>query len=379
MKFFTALAAVGALLAPALALPTPASEEASHNQTLSVRLVPAGHTMVRAIVTNNGERPLHLLSFNTILDEDPTSKVEVFHESGDEAEFLGMLPRYDLSDLTEDLFTRLAPKDSVEHLFDIATVHDLKWDGKYTLAARGAIPVAEDGGTTIIDHVYYESNELDMEIDARKAAMVPRAFDDYFSKSLDKRRPLDICNPRKERDLRAALEGAQQVAKEAAAAAQNNTEKVFEFFRARDPGTRKEVSQHLSSISRAATKDGSSVTWFCSDGPGRCGPRTIAYTFPAKNEVHPCPLFWQMPHVNNKCHRQDRVGTVIHEGAHNPSVVTPYCKDLGYGYNRATGLTSQRAKRNADNYALFAMARQLVFCLLHLFVALPFIYIFASF
>lgn len=81
MKFFTALAAVGAFLAPALALPTPASE-ASHNQTLSVRLIPAGHTMVRAIVTNNGERPLHLLSFNTILDEDPTSKVEVFHESG---------------------------------------------------------------------------------------------------------------------------------------------------------------------------------------------------------------------------------------------------------------------------------------------------------
>ncbi|DAA79573.1 TPA_exp: Deuterolysin [Trichophyton benhamiae CBS 112371] len=355
MKFFTALAAVGALLAPAVALPTPASE-ASHNQTLSVRLVRAGHTMVRAIVTNNGERPLHLLSFNTIMDENPTSKVDVSHEDGGEVEFLGMLPRYDLSDLTEDLFTRLAPKDSVEHLFDIATVHDLKWDGKYTLTARGAIPVAEDGGTDIIDHVYYESNALEMDIDARKAAMVPRAFDDYFSKGLDKRRPLDICNPMKEKALRAALQDAQKVATEAAAAAQNNTEKVFEFFRARDPGTRKEVSKRLASISGVATMDGGSVTWFCSDGPRRCSPRIIAYTFPARNEVHPCSLFWQLPHRTNECHRQDRIGTVIHEGAHNPNAVTPHCKDHGYGYNRATALSHQRAMGNADNYALFANA-----------------------
>lgn len=81
MKFFTALAAVGAIMAPAFALPTTAPE-ASRNQTLSVRLVPAGHTMVRAVVTNNGDRPLHLLSFNTIMDENPTNKVDVAHESG---------------------------------------------------------------------------------------------------------------------------------------------------------------------------------------------------------------------------------------------------------------------------------------------------------
>ncbi|EGD90147.2 hypothetical protein A7C99_1022 [Trichophyton rubrum] len=356
MKFFTALAAVGTLMAPALALPTPASD-ASNNQTLSVRLVPAGHTMVRAVVTNNGERPLHLLSFNTIMDENPISKVHVTHESGDDVEFTGMLPRYDLSDLTEDLFTRLAPKDSVEHLFDIATVHNLKRSGKYTLSARGAIPVAEDGETDIVDHIYYESNALEMEIDALKAAMVPRAFDDDFSEGLEKRRPsFDICNPKKERVLRAALQDAQRLASEAAAAAQNNTEKVLEYFRAKDPGTMKEVSQRLRSASGASTMESPSVKWHCSDMHHRCRPRTIAYTLPIQNAVFPCGPFWQLPHWTNKCHGQDRVTTIVHEALHNPNVAKPYCKDFGYGYRRATGLSHKRAMGNADNYALFANA-----------------------
>ncbi|EGE05662.1 metalloproteinase [Trichophyton equinum CBS 127.97] len=370
MKFFTALAAVGALMAPAFALPTTAPE-ASRNQTLSVRLVPAGHTMVRAVVTNNGDRPLHLLSLNTIMDEDPTNKVDVAHESGEHVEFTGMLPRYDLSSLTEDLFTRLAPKDSVEHLFDIATVHDLKRSGKYTLSARGAIPVAEDGSTDIIDHVYYESNALDMQIDARKAAMVPRAFVDDFSGDLDKRRfSLNICDPMKARVLREAIDGSRNLSKDAAAAAQNNTEKVLEFFAAKDSATRKEVSMHLYSISKASVPEGGPVQWFCYDKHRRCRPRTIAYTLPAMNSVFPCYIFWQLPHLTDKCHHQDRVSTIIHEGAHNPAVMRPHARDLGYGYERATSLPPQRAKRNADNFALFASGKFRLYCPSKWFVSL---------
>ncbi|EFR03239.1 neutral protease 2 [Nannizzia gypsea CBS 118893] len=358
MQFFTAIAAISALVAPALALPTQELPQAPTNQTLHVRLIPTGNTMVKAVVTNNGDRPLNLLKFNTIMDENPTAKVNVVHEDGEEVEFTGMLPRYSMRSLPKSVFTRLAPKDSVEHVFDIATVHNLKRSGKYTLSARGAVPVAEGDDTAIIDHVYYQSNDLTMEIDARKAALIPRAFEDtHFAGTLNRRGGLNsTCSPRRYQVIKRALNDARMIASSASKAVSSNPEKFREFFGTTDPNAMKQVSERLMAIAQASVENGP-IKWHCFDSRGRCEQNVVAYTLPSRNEVFPCMPFFTESDFTNKCHAQDKPTTLIHEAAHNPSVVQPFCRDHGYGYDHVSRLPPRLALQNADNYSIYAQGK----------------------
>lgn len=76
MQLVAALAALGALVAPAVAYP-----HAPMNETLvDVQLTAVGNTMVKATITNKGDSMLNMLKFNTIMDENPTRKVMVFQD-----------------------------------------------------------------------------------------------------------------------------------------------------------------------------------------------------------------------------------------------------------------------------------------------------------
>ncbi|KAK2868123.1 hypothetical protein FQN49_003129 [Arthroderma sp. PD_2] len=359
MQFITALAAVGALVAPAVAFPT----QAPMNQSLiDVQLSATGNSMVKAVITNKGGRALNLLRFNTIMDENPTAKVMVFNKDGVEVDFTGMLPRYDMNALSTDYFATLAPKASVEHSFDIAATHDLKDGGKYTISANGVIPTAEEHGTTITGQAFYESNELEMEIDAAQAAMVPRAFEEleaHVEGTVDKRSGIvtSSCSASQLRIVKRALSNSRMLSLSAAKAAQSNPSKVREYFGTSDRSVMRKVASRFMSVAReSGSSTGGQTTYHCTDNRGSCKSGVLAYTLPSKNTVYNCPSFYREPTLSKRCHAQDQATTTLHELTHNPAVVSPFCRDEGYGYRLATGLPTSKALQNADNYALFANA-----------------------
>nr|AJD23138.1 metalloproteinase [Onygena corvina] len=360
MQFIAALSVLGALVAPAVAYPA-----ASFNETLlDVKLTAIGNSMVKATVTNNGDSALNILKFNTIMDENPTRKVMVY-KGGVEVEFTGMMPRYLMSDLTEDFFTTLAPKASVEHSFDLAATHDLSSGGKFTISASGSVSTAEEHSTTITSHALYESNVLHMEIDGNQAAAIEQAMNftpemqSIHARALEKRTRIvtGSCQGTQLRTTQNALANSARLAQAAARAAQSNTRKFQEYFRTTDSTAQRNVITRLNAVARessSATAGG--TTYYCSDTMGGCKPRVLAYTLPSRNLVVNCPIYYNLPALTRQCHAQDQATTTLHEFTHNPAVASPYCQDYAYGYQQCTGLPAARAVQNADNYALFANA-----------------------
>ncbi|EFE42695.1 metalloproteinase, putative [Trichophyton verrucosum HKI 0517] len=358
MQLVAALAALGALVAPAVAYP-----HAPMNETLvDVQLTAVGNTMVKATITNKGDSVLNMLKFNTIMDENPTRKVMVFQD-GAEVPFTGMMPRYLMSDLTEEFFTTLAPQASVEHSFDIATTHDLSAGGKYVISASGAIPTAEEYSTTITSTALYESNELHMEIDGTQAAAVEQAMkftpemQSIHSRALQKRTKIvgGSCNQNTLRATQNALGNSARLAQAASRAASQNAAKFQEYFRTNDANAKQRVIARLNSVAReSSSANGGSTTYYCSDTVGGCKPRVLAYTLPSRNLVVNCPIYYNLPPLTKQCHAQDQATTTLHEFTHNPAVASPHCQDYAYGYQQCISLPAAKAVQNADNYALFA-------------------------
>ncbi|EFQ99338.1 metalloproteinase [Nannizzia gypsea CBS 118893] len=353
MQFVALLAALGAPLALAASIP------AAHNNSsiIDVKLAATGNSMIKAIITNNGDRTLNLLKFNTIMDEHPTRKVKVYQD-GAEVQFTGMLPRYKMSDLTPDFFVNLGPKASVEHSFDLAATHDLSRGGKITVSANGVVPTAEENETTITGHTHYESNELTMDVDGKEAAAVEQSMGgDSPAGVIDKRSNIvtSSCRGNQLQMLKTALANSARLSKAAASAAQRNPRKFQEYFKTTDSSTVQKVVSRFMSVARESTSTGK-TTYYCNDTRDGCKPGVLAYTLPSKNQVFNCPSYYKLPALNNRCHGQDMATTTLHELTHNPAVVTPFCEDLGYGYDRVSRLPASKAVQNADTYSLFANA-----------------------
>ncbi|KAK2871602.1 hypothetical protein FQN49_003018 [Arthroderma sp. PD_2] len=354
MQLLAFLAAIGAPVALAASIPAVAM----NHSLIDVQLSAFGNSMVKAVITNTGDRALNLLRFNTIMDEHATRKVMVYQD-GAEIQFTGMLPRYKTSDLSADYFVSLGPKASVEHSFDLAATHDLSKGGKITVMAHGTVPTAEEHGTTITGHTLYESNEITMEVDGKKAAAVEQAMGKIPSSgSIDKRTGINTrsCHGSQLRVLETALSNSARLAQAAARAAQSNPRKVKEYFKATDRRTVHTIASRFESVAReSSSKTSGGTTYYCNDSMGGCHHGVLAYTLPSQNLVVNCPIYYSdLPALARSCHAQDQATTTLHEFTHNPAVVSPATQDLGYGYRRASALPASKAIQNADSYALFA-------------------------
>ncbi|KAK2873336.1 hypothetical protein FQN49_002432 [Arthroderma sp. PD_2] len=361
MQVIAALAAISSLAAPAVGFYIP--RDAPINGTMiDVKLSSAGNSMVKATITNNGDRALNLLKFHTIMDSNPTRKVNIYSKGG-EVQFTGMMPRYKHTDLKPSYFMSLPPKGSVEHSFDIAATHDLSRGGEFTLKAQGMVPLAEEHGTDITGAAQYESNELHMNIDGKKAASVENAMG-LVKRSgsltrIDKRTRIDMqsCGNQQElQALTASLRASAQLSSMSAQAVGSNQQKYMEYFK--DPQYMNTVQSRFQAVAQeSGSTSGGGTTYHCSDTMGGCEEGVLAYTLPSRNEVYNCPIFYSdLPPISNECHAQDQATTTLHELTHNPAVQEPFCEDHGYGYERATALPAQMAVQNADSYALFANA-----------------------
>lgn len=79
MQVIVALAALSSLAAPALGFSIPRGVPVSQSM-IDVKLSATGNSMVKATITNNGNRALNLLKFHTIMDSNPTRKVSIESE-----------------------------------------------------------------------------------------------------------------------------------------------------------------------------------------------------------------------------------------------------------------------------------------------------------
>lgn len=267
-------------------------------------------------------------------------------------QFEGILSRYKSTGLSRDAFTYLAPGESVEDVFDIASTYDLTSGGPVTIRTEGVVPYATANSTDIAGYISYSSNVLTIDVDGAAAATVSKAIT-----PLDRRTRISSCSGSRQSALTTALRNAASLANAAADAAQSGSaSKSSEYFKTTSSSTRQTVAARLRAVAREASSSSSgATTYYCDDPYGYCSSNVLAYTLPSYNIIANCDISnTYLPALTSTCHAQDQATTALHEFTHAPGVYSPGTDDLAYGYQAAMGLSSSQAVMNADTYALYA-------------------------
>ncbi|RHZ43083.1 putative penicillolysin/deuterolysin metalloprotease [Aspergillus thermomutatus] len=349
MQLTVLASAILALAQGALALPAKAP-------TLDVTLSQVDNTRIKAVVKNTGTEEVTFVHLNFFRDAAPVKKVSLYRNAT-EVEFTGIKQRFRTEGLTNEALTTLAAGATFEDEFDIASTADLTEGGTVTVRTEGVVPVATDN--KIAGYIPFYSNELDVEVDAAKAAAVPAGI-----KPLDRRTKVASCSGSRATALATALRNAASLASAAASAAASGSSSRFaEYFKTTASSTRSVVAARLRAVaSEASSQSSGATTYYCSDPYGYCDSNVLAYTLPSYNIVANCDIYYSyLPALTRSCHAQDQATTTLHEFTHAPGVYSPGTEDLGYGYSAATALSARDALNNADTYALFANGTSLRF------------------
>jgi deuterolysin len=346
----------------------------ANRPTLDVTLSQVHNTQIKAVVKNTGTAEVTFVHLNFFKDGAPVKKVSVYRNgklsashkkrfpnpgftTATEVQFNGIKQRFRTEGLTIEALTTLAPGASYEDEFDISSTTDLTEGGIVTLRSEGIVPVATDN--KIVGYIHYSSNEIEVEIDAAKAATVPAAF-----KPLDRRTKVTSCSGSRATALAKALRNAASLASAAASAAATGPSSRFaEYFKTTSSSTRSVVAARFRAVANEARSQSSgSTTYYCTDPYGYCNSNVLAYTLPSSNVVANCDIYYSyLPALSKSCHAQDQATTTLHEFTHAPGVYSPGTDDLGYGYGAAMALSAKEALKNADTYALFANGMLLYF------------------
>lgn len=267
-----------------------------------------------------------------------------------EITFDGIKRRIQLEGLSSESLTTLKAGEAVEDEFDVATTADLSNGGSVLVHARGLVALSEN--RAVSGYLPYDSNKLHIEVDGMKASQVTKIIC-----SLERRTKLSCGNANLTTTLSAALRDTAVLANAAAVAAVfGSADKFQEYFKTTSPSIRSVVGARLKAVAAEAssTTSGSTV-YHCTDTWGYCETNVLAYTIPTRNAIVNCGIYYSaLPEITNRCHRQDRATTSLHEFTHAPAVYNPGTEDLGYGYGACMGLTTEQAVMNADTYALYA-------------------------
>ncbi|KAK2746635.1 hypothetical protein FQN57_002979 [Myotisia sp. PD_48] len=348
MLISLAVAALAAFAGPAFSLPSSPKPE------LSVKLTRLGNTLVQAVLTNNANRELKLLTLNTILDQGPVRRVDIA-KNNKKVDFKGIYKLLRTSGLTEDAFTTVAPGATLTTEINVADTADLSSGGGYVISSHGVFSVADETGTAIGGTVQYRSNELKLEVDGAEAAAVPLAFNPHVKRT---QLQSSSCSGDRVQIMQTALSNCQTLANAAAqAASSGDAAKFQEFYMTSSAQSRQTVASRFQSVARECSSAQSGATrYYCQDPYGQCQSNYIAYTYPTRNEVVNCPYFYRIPPVGSSCRQQDQGYTVLHEMTHAQGVVSPYCQDHAYGYDAIRRLSAGQAIQNADTYSLYSLA-----------------------
>ncbi|KAF2726972.1 hypothetical protein EJ04DRAFT_517549 [Polyplosphaeria fusca] len=321
---------------------------------LTVQLQMVDNTAIKAIVTNPGPSELKLFKAGSLLDSSPVEKVQVF-QGDSPITFDGVRLMISTVDLTEDDFQLIAPGGTIESTFDIAELYDLSAGGVFDIIAKGAFSYAASSGSVLAGVAQYTSNRVSVNVDGAMAAKVRQRLHSSIVKRINLQ---SDCSSDQRTVILAALKNCVTRATGAAAAANNNTAKMNEYFKRTDSTTRSTVAGVFNKVVSECGSTTSGISrLFCTDIYPSCQPRNLAYTLPGSaSYIVFCPLYFSSnPALTKTCHGVDQVWTTIHEMTHLTGIKGT--DDYGtYGYNGVLGLSADKNINHADTYASFAKA-----------------------
>ncbi|KLJ06401.1 hypothetical protein EMPG_10230 [Blastomyces silverae] len=350
MRSPQSILAIVAFATTAIAGVLPSTQKRADNiPELDVKLTHIKDTVVKAVVTNNGDEDLTILNLNFFKDNAPVKKVAVYSQ-GAEVPFAGVRLRHKTSGLSPDVFTHLGPGESFEDEFDVAFTADLSQGGPVVVKAEGFASTTDTDGDTLSGVVHYKSNELEIDVDGKAAAKNFASLNQF-----SKRTRLTGCTGSRGRDTTRAIQDAAPMAARAAAAARSGGPTFTQYFKTNDQQVRNLVAARFDAIAQeASSTTNGRTTYYCDDPNDICSSNVLAYALPSRNIISNCPGYYSLSHLTSRCHGQDRVSTSIHEFTHTPGVFSPGTDDLGYGHEAAIALSTQEALNNADSFSLFA-------------------------
>nr|C5G8P3.1 RecName: Full=Neutral protease 2 homolog BDCG_00922; AltName: Full=Deuterolysin BDCG_00922; Flags: Precursor [Blastomyces dermatitidis ER-3] len=353
MRSPQSILAIVAFATTAIAGVVPSTEKRADDiPELDVKLTQVEGTLVKAVVTNNGDEDLNILNLNFFKDTAPVKKVSVYSQ-GAEVPFAGVRLRHKTSGLSPEVFTYLGPGESFEDEFDVAFTADLSQGGRIVVKAEGFASTTDTDGDTLSGVVHYKSNELEIDVDGKAAAKNFASLNQF-----SKRTRLTGCTGSRGSAATRAIRDSAPLAAMAAGAARNGGRAFTQYFKTNDQQVRNLVAARFDAVAREASSTTSGrTTYYCDDPYGICSPNVLAYALPSRNIISNCPAYYSLSHLTWRCHGQDRVTTSIHEFTHTPGVFSPGTDDLAYGHQAATSLSTWEALNNADSFSLFANER----------------------
>ncbi|RBR25645.1 uncharacterized protein FIESC28_01608 [Fusarium coffeatum] len=353
MKFFQVLTLVAQLTVGVQSHNPYRRAQESNDLSISLAQVPGKPSEVKATITNNGDSDLSLLKIGTILDERPVKKLTVTNENGDDVPFMGISLSIYYDGLKTKDYEHLAAGSSISRTVDLSVTHDLK-PGTYSVFVDGSLP-AVSGKDKKSTSIKIRSSPISVKISKASSA-----------KAMQSKRAIvesEGCEADKLEANQNAVKNCVSLAKAAAAdAADPQSARFVEYFKANDTESRNHVSGRLLAVAEECADSKSENTRvFCKDDAGYCesaGP-LIAYTTWVNGYIVMCPLFytWQGP-LPTQCHKQDHASTMIHEMTHARTVYEQEVstQDYAYGYENSTALDPLSCLYNADSYGLYASA-----------------------
>ncbi|KAB8264147.1 Deuterolysin metalloprotease family-domain-containing protein [Aspergillus pseudonomiae] len=310
---------------------------------IDVQLQALGNSTVKAFITNIADENLRVVKRGGLLDNElPTKKVAV-SGSGGNPTFTGAEVDYINSHLNDDAFMELAPKQTIESIFDIADSHDLVAGQKYSAIADGNLEYTKLDNPKKFFVVPYTSNTIDFD-----------APEDSANR-LATRATLEGCSGEQNKLMQENLAQAAKMAEAAAADARDGSSGLFQkFFKSQDEADKKEVAERLEAIAKEATSKGT-LNYYCQpSAQDSCGGNIAAITYPTLNRVVNCQAYYETQQVVNQCGYLDQAAISLHEFSHATSVYAPGTEDVVYGLDGVLQLSTAQAKNNADSFAYYA-------------------------
>ncbi|BAE62042.1 unnamed protein product [Aspergillus oryzae RIB40] len=310
---------------------------------IDVQLQSIGNSTIKAFITNIADENLRVVKRGGLLDNELPTKKVVVSGSGANPTFTGAEVDYVNTHLNDDAFLELAPKQTIESIFDIADSHDLSPGQKYSAIADGMLEYTKLDNPKKFFVVPYTSNAIDFD-----------APEDSANR-LATRATLEACSGEYNKLMQDNLAQAAKMAEAAAADARDGSSGLFQkFFKSQDEADKKEVAERLEAIAKEATSKGT-LTYYCQpSAQDSCGGNIAAITYPTQNRVVNCQAYYETQQVVNECGYLDQAAISLHEFSHATSVYAPGTDDVVYGLDGVLQLSTAQAKNNADSFAYYA-------------------------
>ncbi|KAL4760975.1 Deuterolysin metalloprotease family-domain-containing protein [Aspergillus foveolatus] len=295
-----------------------------------VTLQVLGNITVKAKVTNLGA------------DE----KVVVQDADGSKLEFSEVHVHYVLTHLNAAAFVQLSPNQTIDLVFDIASMYTLTAGQNYTAVANGVLEYTAMADTETFFSYSYKSNNISFT--------APSSHN-----NLKARTKVECSNSDYNTKIHNAIERAAKMATAGGADAWNAASDNFQkFFFTTDQDALNEVAERLEAIATETTTTGSSY-YYCEprdqSDSHYCDGNVAAFTVVQDNTVVTCDLYYNTLETSNSCSYLDQGGIVLHGYTHSSQIYSPGTEDVVYGYENVQSLqVTEKALNNADSYAYYA-------------------------